>query len=81
MKFIFSDIAVNAIVEMAENFARRRHRTCITDYLEHTVPMYTNREFVMHYRLKRTLVMNIVDRFNYWPHFRNLDRGGKYYFL
>ncbi|XP_029171609.1 uncharacterized protein LOC114940972 [Nylanderia fulva] len=70
------NIAINAIVEIAEGFVQRIHRTCITNYIENTVPMYTDREFVMHFRLKRTLFMSIVEKFNHWPYFRNLGGNG-----
>ncbi|XP_029157999.1 uncharacterized protein LOC114930405 [Nylanderia fulva] len=70
------NIAINAIVEIAEGFVQRIHRTCITNYIENTVPMYTDREFVMHFRLKRTLFMSMVEKFNHWPYFRNLGGNG-----
>ncbi|XP_029173399.1 putative nuclease HARBI1, partial [Nylanderia fulva] len=70
------NIAINVIVEIAEGFVQRIHRTCITNYIENTVPMYTDREFVMHFRLKRTLFMSIVEKFNHWPYFRNLGGNG-----
>ncbi|XP_025155808.1 putative nuclease HARBI1 isoform X3 [Harpegnathos saltator] len=38
--------------------------------------MYTNEEFIMHYRLKRILFRSMVDRFSYWAHFRNLGGHG-----
>ncbi|XP_025155789.1 protein ALP1-like isoform X1 [Harpegnathos saltator] len=66
------NIAINAVIEMAEGIIQRRRRTCITNYIEQIVPMYTDEEFIMHYRLKRMLFRSMVDRFSYWAHFRNL---------
>ncbi|XP_025155747.1 uncharacterized protein LOC112588822 isoform X2 [Harpegnathos saltator] len=63
------------IIEMAEGIIQRRRRTCITNYIEQIVPMYTDEEFIMHYRLKRMLFRSMVDRFSYWAHFRNLGDG------
>lgn len=36
---------------MAKGIIQRRRRTCITNYIEQIVPMYTDEEFIMHYRL------------------------------
>ncbi|XP_018305551.1 putative nuclease HARBI1 [Mycetomoellerius zeteki] len=70
------NIAVNALVEFINGLAQRRQRTCIPDYVENIIPIYSDKEFIMHYRLKRMLVMDIIDKFNQWPHFRNLGGHG-----
>ncbi|XP_025159977.1 uncharacterized protein LOC112589745 isoform X2 [Harpegnathos saltator] len=59
-----------------ESIIPRRRRTCITNYIEQIVPMYTDEEFIMHYRLKRMLFRSMVDRFSYCAHFRNLGGHG-----
>ncbi|XP_025159975.1 uncharacterized protein LOC112589745 isoform X1 [Harpegnathos saltator] len=70
------NIAINAVIEIAEGIIPRRRRTCITNYIEQIVPMYTDEEFIMHYRLKRMLFRSMVDRFSYCAHFRNLGGHG-----
>ncbi|KYN21047.1 Putative nuclease HARBI1 [Trachymyrmex cornetzi] len=73
---LFADVAVNAVVELINGLAQRRQRTCIPDYVKNIIPVYSEKEFIMHYRLKRMLVTDIIDKFNQWLHFRNLGGHG-----
>ncbi|XP_036322314.1 putative nuclease HARBI1 [Rhagoletis pomonella] len=44
-------------------FRERQPRNCVINYIEQTVPTYTEREFRMHFRISKSLFENLSERF------------------
>ncbi|KAI4468069.1 hypothetical protein MML48_2g00013127 [Holotrichia oblita] len=58
------------------NVCKKREQTRIKNFVEEVVSSYNEREFIMHFRLRKTMVNSLVDKFQSSDEYQKLNGHG-----